>query len=98
MYNSFWRIFTMADKSEFIDKLLTDMEIIVVPSEFISAACITYFNGKERYVSVDEITNIMQRGPVEEQGIYSVKAVINLDLVKETIEETAENILKNARL
>lgn len=85
------------NRYEDIDKFLDEVEINVIPEEFISAACVTSLDGDEYLVTFDEAAEIFENGDLEEQGIKAVRAIINMRIVRETVYELARNCMKHAK-
>jgi len=86
------------DKYEHIDKFLEEAEAFVVPEEFISAACVIYTNGDEYLVSFEEAAEIFDAGPLSEQGIQSIRAIIDMEVVKQEVIDLSNEIMQFAYL
>jgi hypothetical protein len=83
------------DNHDDIDRYLDEVETLVIPEEFITAACITDLNGDEYYVTYDEAAEIMSNGSLRRQGISQVRAIVDMEFVKETVVELSEQILNS---
>lgn len=83
----------MDDDKDFIYKLLEEVDFVVIPEEFISAACIREFSGEEYIIPYDQIDEMLDSGEFEDDEIESIEAIINLPMVRKRIQEITENIL-----
>jgi hypothetical protein len=79
----------------------TDLDVILeaispdhIPSEFVAAARIVYFDNKQGIVDRNELELIMSddKSP-EEQGIKEIRLLIDMEIVKKTVITITENIL-----
>lgn len=86
------------DKYDHIDQFLEEADALIVPEEFISAACITKMNGDEYYITFEEASEIISNGPLREQGIKYIRAIIDMEVVKEVVIALSEEILDYAKL
>jgi hypothetical protein len=85
-------------KYDEIDRYLEEADTIIVPQEYISAACVTDLDGNDYYISFDEVADIMSSGSLESQGIKHIRAIIDMDVVRETVIELSERILNAANI
>jgi len=82
------------NRYEDIDKFLEEVEINVIPEEFITAACVTNLDGDEYLVSFDEAAEIFENGSLEDQGILAVRAIINMREVRETVYQLSKQCMR----
>lgn len=85
----------MADKYDDIDRYLEEADAEVVPEEFIASACIVTTSGEEYIVTVDEVAEILEKGSFDSQGIAHIRAVIDMEYVKECVIELTEEIFNS---
>ncbi len=71
------------DKYVHLDEFLEDADAHVIPEEFISAACVTYTNGDEYIMSFEEAAELMEEGSLADQGIDYIRAIIDMEVVRE---------------
>ncbi|MNK56468.1 hypothetical protein D3C87_755090 [compost metagenome] len=83
-------------KYDYIDRFLEEADTYIVPEEFISAACVTYLNGDEQYITFEEASDIISNGSLKAQGIKQIRAIIDMEVVKDTVIELSEQILSHA--
>lgn len=84
---------------DFLDEILEEIDVVVIPVEFISSACITDLDGNDYYVSIEEAAEIMNSGEsFTDQGISAIRAVVDMELVKEVVIELSERIIKSTEL
>lgn len=77
-----------------LDAILEALEPEHIPSEFVAAGKVTYLTGRISVISKKKLEAIMDsEQPLEEQGIKEIRLLINMDVVRETIQEITENIL-----
>lgn len=82
-----------SSKYEHIDQFLEEAEAYIIPEEYIKAACITDIDGEEYYVSFEEVAEILSNGSLKDQGISSVKAIINMEEVRKDVIALTDEIL-----
>lgn len=82
---------------DYIDQFLEEADTVIVPEEFISAACVTYKNGEEHYITFDEASELINKGSYNSQGIESIRAVIDLKAVRKVVADLTEEVLSHAR-
>lgn len=80
-----------------IDRYLNEADAHVIPEEFVTAACVTNLDGEEYFVTLDEVTEILSNGPLDEQGIESVRAIVNMEKIKLTVLNLSNSILASFR-
>lgn len=85
-------------KYDYIDRFLEEADTYIVPEEFISAACITYLNGDEQYITFEEASDIIANGSLKAQGISSIRAIIDMEVVRNTVIDLSEQILSHAEV
>lgn len=88
-----------SEESDELDRILSEIDPDHVPSEFVTAACITDCDEQTYYISREELEEIMlDEASLEEQGIVEVGLILNLIEIKETIKHLTEIILKDVAL
>lgn len=88
-----------SEESDELDRILSEIDPDHVPSEFVTAACITDADEQTYYISKEELEEIMlDEASLEEQGIVEVGLILNLIEIKETIKHLSEIILKDVAL
>lgn len=76
-----------------IDNFLNDAEKIVIPEEYVIAAWIIYKNGDDEYVSAEEAMEIYNQGSMDEQGIESIRTIVDMELIKDVVIQVSDEIL-----
>jgi hypothetical protein len=87
-----------SSKYDHIDQFLEEAEAYIIPEEYISAACVTDIDGNEYRVTFEEVAEILGNGPLKDQGIVSVKAIINMEVVKKDVMALTDEILSYAQI
>lgn len=85
-------------KYDEIDRYLEESDTIIVPHEYISAACVTDLDGNDYYISFEEVSDIMSSGSLESQGIKHIRAIVDMDVVRESVIELSDSVLNFANL
>ena len=83
---------------DYIDQFLEDADAVMVPEEYISAACVIYTNGEEQYVTFDEASDLINNGSLKSQGIKSIRAIIDMEYVRGIVIDLTEQILEAAKI
>jgi hypothetical protein len=84
---------------DLLDKILAEIEPDHVPSEFVSAACVTDLDDDVRIITREELEEIMMdEASLEDQGISEIGLILNLAEVKDCIRHFSEIILKDIAL
>lgn len=80
-----------------IEEFLEDIDPRFIPQEFVSAIAITDRYGNTHEITPEELSELWEEGSPEEQGYSNIQLLVNLDLVKDTIIQYTDQILKAAR-
>jgi hypothetical protein len=82
-------------ESEDLDRILTEIDPMNIPQEFISGACVTDFDDKTHIISCEELEDIMEDdSTLEELGIAEIGFILNVQDIKDTIIKYSDLILK----
>ncbi len=84
-------------KYDDIDQYLEEADAEMVPEEFITAALVIKADGDEYIATMDEVADILDAGPLENQGIEQINAVIDMEYVKERVIEITEQIFASIK-
>lgn len=84
-------------KYDDIDQYLEEADAEMVPEEFITAALVIKADGDEYIATMDEVADILDSGPLENQGIEQINAVIDMEYVKERVIEITEQIFASIK-
>lgn len=88
-----------SEENDDLDRIISSIDPDHVPSEFVTAACITDRDEQTYYITREELEDIMlDEASLEEQGIVEVGLILNLSEIKETISHISEIILKDIAL
>jgi len=80
---------------DYIEECLNEAEVVLIPYEFVSAACVTDLEGNEYIVELEEVEELFDdEEGLSAQGIESVRCVIDMELVKQTVRDLSEDLLK----
>lgn len=82
---------------EAIDRYLNEADAHVIPEEFVTAACVTNYDGEEYFITLDEVNEIMSNGPLDEQGIESIRAIINMEKVRRTVVKLSDSVMQSLK-
>jgi len=79
-----------------LDKIMGEIDAICIPFEFVTGARVISLDGDSFTVSNEELSEIMENEmSLDEMNISNVNLIVNMEEVKNTIEEMSEIILQN---
>lgn len=90
----------MATKEvEDLDRILSEIEPAYIPDEFVTAARVTETDGTSYIITKSELDDIMEdEGSLEDQGISEVRFIVNLEMIRSSIQEYTGIILNSIPL
>jgi uncharacterized protein (UPF0216 family) len=90
----------MATKEiEDLDKILSEIEPAYIPDEFVTAARVTETDGGSYIITKTELDELMDSDDsLEELGIYQIRFIVNLEMIRSAINEYSGIILKSIPL
>jgi hypothetical protein len=81
---------------EDLDKILNEMDVDHIPAEFVKSARISYLEGESQIISPEELESIVSHHiSLEDLGISTIGLILDLDIIKRTVREHSETILKD---